>query len=104
MVMRNVTVAFRNPAPIDSCSQYIQRSVFSLRQLYPNASIELFNDTAGRMMGPVTINVDVRNGSTNVSGELQHEINTGGIQLHFVRHYTTQRLFWRALARAPTPA
>lgn len=67
--MNNITVSFRNPAPIDTCSQYVQRAVFSLRQVYPNASVELTNDTAGRMLGPVTINVDVRNGSTNAAGE-----------------------------------
>ncbi|WIA31940.1 hypothetical protein OEZ86_002799 [Tetradesmus obliquus] len=67
LVMNNITVSFRNPAPIDTCSQYVQRAVFSLRQVYPNASVELTNDTAGRMLGPVTINVDVRNGSTNAA-------------------------------------
>ncbi|WIA11808.1 hypothetical protein OEZ85_011900 [Tetradesmus obliquus] len=67
LVLNNITVLFRNPAPIDTCSQYVQRAVFSLRQVYPNASVELTNDTAGRMLGPVTINVDVRNGSTNAA-------------------------------------
>jgi hypothetical protein len=70
LVMKNVTVVFRNPAPVDTCGQLTQRSVFALRQVYTNTSVELFNATAGRLAGPVTINVDVRNGSTDAAGKL----------------------------------
>ncbi|KAF6265891.1 hypothetical protein COO60DRAFT_768188 [Scenedesmus sp. NREL 46B-D3] len=67
LVLTNVTVFFRNPAPLDTCSQYTQRAVFSLQQLHPNASVNMFSDTGGRLLGPLSIRVDVRNGSTNVS-------------------------------------
>jgi hypothetical protein len=76
LVMTNVTIYFRNPAPVDSCSQYTQRAVFSLQQLYPNASIAMFNETGGRMMGPVRINVDVSNGSSNADGEMHRRFHT----------------------------
>jgi hypothetical protein len=75
LVMTNVTILFRNPAPIDSCSQLTQRAVFALQQIYTNASINLFNETAGRLLGPVNIKVDVRNGSTDATRKLLPAVN-----------------------------
>eukprot|EP00883_Tetradesmus_obliquus_P005433 jgi/Sobl393_1/1585/SZX64196.1 len=91
LVMNNITVLFHNPAPIDTCSQYVQRAVFSLRQVYPNASVELTNDAAGRMLGPVSINVDVRNGSTNAA------VGTASINVTNMTFFCLEKL-------APPPA
>jgi hypothetical protein len=73
LVLKNVTILFRNPAPLDSCSQLTQRAVFALQQIYANTSITLFNETAGRIAGNVTIRVDVRNGSTDATRKLPAE-------------------------------
>jgi hypothetical protein len=81
LVMTNVTVIFRNPAPLETCSQYTQQAVSALQQLYSNASIAMFNDTGARMMGPIRITVDVRNGSSNAPGEMHVRSHTAARQV-----------------------
>jgi hypothetical protein len=76
LVMTNVTIIFRNPSRIDTCSQYTRRAVFALQQLNPIASTAMVNETGGRMMGPVRITVDVRNGSSNAPGEMHMRSHT----------------------------
>lgn len=75
----NVSAAYQNPSPADTCEQYTERSVFALQQQY-GGNVTATNATSIQYKGPLTIQVVVYNGSDNSTsklplvqqGQLQH--------------------------------
>jgi hypothetical protein len=45
LLVANVSMVYENPAPIDDCDQFTQRTVFTLAQLYPQAGWRQINAT-----------------------------------------------------------
>ncbi len=64
----NVSTAYQNPAPVDTCEQYTERTVFALQQQY-GKNISALNSTSVAFKGPIAIQVLVYNGSDNSTSE-----------------------------------
>lgn len=57
LVMNKVGIMYENPSLLDTCEQYNQKVLYGLQQQYGSRSIAVINDTAGRLIGPITIPV-----------------------------------------------
>jgi hypothetical protein len=62
----NTTVVYENPATLDNCAQYTQRTVFALQQLWPTSDVrQTGNETFA--IGNLTQLIGVVDAATNAS-------------------------------------
>ena len=66
--MDNITFDYDNPATLDSCEQFTERTVFSLRQLFPDGGIERPGPDAF-YVGNMSTDIRVMNGATDQTGD-----------------------------------
>eukprot|EP00878_Enallax_costatus_P000820 GHUV01000946.1.p1 GENE.GHUV01000946.1~~GHUV01000946.1.p1 ORF type:complete len:1662 (+),score=542.75 GHUV01000946.1:226-5211(+) len=60
----NISSAYQNPAALDTCEQYTERTAFALQQQY-GKNVSAPNSTSVAFKGPIHIQVVVYNGSDN---------------------------------------
>jgi hypothetical protein len=66
LLVANTSVVYENPATLDNCAQYTQRTVFTLQQLWPNSNIrQTGNETFA--IGNLTQLVEVVDAASNTS-------------------------------------
>jgi hypothetical protein len=68
VVLENITFNYDNPATVDSCDQFTERTVFSLQQLFPNGSIERAGPNAF-FVGEMATDIRAMDGATNETGQ-----------------------------------
>jgi hypothetical protein len=71
----NITAKYFNPEPLDTCEQFTTKTVFGFKQAFGDGNVTATaNRTAGRIVGPVNITVEVLDAKDNRTGTRGHNV------------------------------